>query len=186
MVMVMVMVKCPALVRSHLIYLVVGSFGPVPSRVDRLHPLRPSVPLYVVGSHPVPLTTQCPLRRPARRPRAERVGGVLFGKPLLALGYGGWGLSAFAPPCSFIPGRLAVAPPFVRPSLRFLLAAHLLVPSLSTAPASLRFCFPRPRIVFSARSAFSVRAASGSRRIPPVCSFLCSPSVHGCRSHSLL
>ena len=27
----MVMVKCSALVRSHLIYLVVGSFGPVPS-----------------------------------------------------------------------------------------------------------------------------------------------------------
>ena len=41
MVMVMVMVKCSALVRSHLIYLAVGSFGPVPSRVDRLHPLRP-------------------------------------------------------------------------------------------------------------------------------------------------
>ena len=39
--MVMVMVKCSALVRSHLIYLAVGSFGPVPSRVDRLHPLRP-------------------------------------------------------------------------------------------------------------------------------------------------
>ena len=41
MVMVMVMVKCSALVRSHLIYLVVGSFGPVPSRVGMLHPLRP-------------------------------------------------------------------------------------------------------------------------------------------------
>ena len=32
--MVMVMVICSALVRSHLIYLAVGSFGPVPSRVD--------------------------------------------------------------------------------------------------------------------------------------------------------
>ena len=41
MVMVMVMVICSALVRSQLIYLAVGSFGPVPSRVDRLHPLRP-------------------------------------------------------------------------------------------------------------------------------------------------
>ena len=41
MVMVMVMVKCSALVRSHLIYLVVGSFGPVPSQVGKLHPLRP-------------------------------------------------------------------------------------------------------------------------------------------------
>ena len=40
-VMVMVMVKCSALVRSHLIYLVVGSFGPVPSQVGKLHPLRP-------------------------------------------------------------------------------------------------------------------------------------------------
>ena len=41
MVMVMDMVKCSALVRSHLIYLAVRSFGPVPSQVDKLHPLRP-------------------------------------------------------------------------------------------------------------------------------------------------
>ena len=36
---------------------------------------------------------------PARTPpRAERVGGVLFGKPLLALGYGGGGVLALARP----------------------------------------------------------------------------------------
>ena len=111
---------------------------------------------------------------PARTPpRAERVGGVLFGKPLLALGYGGgWGPSACAPPVPFILGLLAVVPPSARPSLRFPLVARSLVPSLSTVPASLHSCFPRPRTVSLARSAVSVRVGSGSHRIPLVFSFL--------------